>query len=171
MKNKMTKLLGLVTVLAAFSTGVNAQATATATGTAVIITPISITKVDDMHFGNLAVQAATGGTAILSPAGAVTTTGGVTSPAVQGSRKAASFTVNGDGTRTFSITLPSTITLTRLTGTETMSAGTFTSSPTPTGTLAGGTATLTVGATLTVAAAQVPGTYVSPNFDVTVNYN
>jgi hypothetical protein len=172
MKNKFTKVLGLGIVLAAFSTGISAQATATATATATIITPIAITKDINMNFGNLAVQALTGGTAVLSPAGAITTTGGVTSPATQGAIAAASFTVTGDGNRTFSITLPASVVLTRNTGTETMTANAFTSNPTPTGTLASGTATLTVGATLTVAAAQMPGVYVSGTpFSVTVNYN
>lgn len=172
MKSRITKILSLGIILAAVSTGVKAQSSATATATAVIITPIAITKDVDMHFGNLAVQTATGGTAVLAPAGTLTTTGGVTSPSVQGSRAAASFTVTGDGSRTFSITLPSSVVLTRNTGTETMTANAFTSNPTPTGTLASGTATVTVGATLNVSAAQVAGTYVSGTpFTVTVNYN
>ena len=52
-----------------------------------------------------------------------------------------------------------------------MTATTFTSDPSGTGTLTGGTQTLNVGATLNVAAAQPAGTYVSGAFDVTVNYN
>ncbi len=53
-----------------------------------------------------------------------------------------------------------------------MTVDTWTSSPTPTGTLTGGTETLTVGATLNVGASQAAGTYISGTpFDVTVNYN
>ena len=50
---------------------------------------------------------------------------------------------------------------------------TFVSNPAVTGQLtAGGTQTLTVGATLNVAAAQPSGVYVNPaGFNVTVNYN
>jgi len=54
-----------------------------------------------------------------------------------------------------------------------MTASTFTSSPTPTGTLSGGGAqTVTVGATLNVSASQLAGVYLSGTpFTVTVNYN
>jgi hypothetical protein len=53
-----------------------------------------------------------------------------------------------------------------------MTVNTFTSTPTPTGTLTGGTETLRVGATLNVGASQPAGTYVSGTpFTVTVNYN
>ena len=70
------------------------------------------------------------------------------------------------------ITLPSSaVTLTRASGSETMTASTFTSTPSGTGTLSSGTQNVTVGATLTVAAAQVAGVYSSGNFNVTVNYN
>jgi hypothetical protein len=57
-------------------------------------------------------------------------------------------------------------------GTNTMTVGTWTSTPTPTGTLTGGTETLSVGATLNVAGSQPAGVYVSgAPFTVTVNYN
>ena len=54
-----------------------------------------------------------------------------------------------------------------------MTVDTWTSTPSGTGTLsAGGSQTLTVGATLNVAGSQVAGTYVSGTpFTVTVNYN
>ena len=56
-----------------------------------------------------------------------------------------------------------------------MSVGTFTSSPTAgvAGTLSGtGTQTFTVGATLTIATAQLAGTYTNAtDLDVTVGYN
>jgi hypothetical protein len=53
-----------------------------------------------------------------------------------------------------------------------MTVDTWTSTPTPTGTLTGGTQTLTVGATLHVAGSQLAGVYSSATpFDVTVNYN
>lgn len=151
-----------------------AQATATATATATIITPISIVKNVDMNFGIVAVQANTGGTVVLSPAGTRSRTLGVTlSTANPGTVTAANFTVSGTASYTYAITLPSSVTLTRQSGTETMTAGTFTSNPTSTGQLSSGAGQqdVNVGATLTVAAAQTPGVYVSGNFDVTVNYN
>ena len=170
MKNGTKWALAALSVIA-FSSTSFAQATATATATATIVTPISITKTVDMNFGNVAVQTGTGGTVIMTPAGVRSTTGGVTLPAVVGTVTAASFTVNGQGTYTYAITLPSSaVTLTN--GANTMTADTFTSTPSGTGALTAGTQTLNVGANLNVAAAQAAGIYVSGTpFSVTVNYN
>jgi hypothetical protein len=167
----MKKLIFTIALLAAFSISGLAQVTATATSTATIVTPIAITKTVDMDFGNVAVGA-TGGTVVLTPASTRSETGGVTLPAVTGTVTAASFTVTGTAGYTYSITLPSsdhTIT----SGVNTMIVNTFTSDPTPTGTLDGsGEETLNVGATLNVSANQAAGVYTSGTpFDVTVNYN
>ena len=168
----MKKLFILLVAVAGFGVSSFAQVNATATSTATIITPIAITKVKDMNFGNVAVSTSAG-TVVMTPAGARSKTGGVTLPGTVGTVTAASFTVTGASGYTYSITLPATATtLTRQTGTETMTADTWTSSPSPTGTLTGGTETLTVGATLNVAGSQVAGVYVSGTpFTVTVNYN
>ena len=155
----------------AFSAGTFAQVTASATGTAEIVAPIAIANAVDMNFGNVAEAGA--GTVILDPAGTRTTTGSVTLPAITGTVTAASFTVTGTSGYTYTITLPSTdYTITRTAGAETMIVNAFTSNPNGTGTLTGGSETLNVGATLNVAAGQVPGTYTNATgFDVTVNYN
>lgn len=158
-------------ILCAFALHTKAQTTATATATATIITPISISKNADMSFGNLAVQAATGGTVVLAPAGTRTSASGVTLPSTTGTVSAASFTVTGSGSLTYSITLPSSSTLTHSGGVETMTANSFTSNPSTTGTLSSGTQNISIGATLTVAAGQLAGVYTSGNFNVTVNYN
>lgn len=169
----MKRVILSALVLTAFAVNANAQATATATATATIVTPISITKNVDMNFGNIAVSAASGGTVILAPAGTRTTggAGGVTLPAVAGTVTAASFTVNGNGSYTYAITLPSAAVTLTGPAAATMDATAFTSTPSVTGTLTGGTQNLLVGATLTVAAAQAAGVYTSGNFNVTVNYN
>jgi hypothetical protein len=167
----MKKLTLAVLGLVAFAFNSNAQSTATATATATVITPISIAKNTDMSFGNIAVQAATGGTVVLAPAGTRTSTSGVTLPAAGGTVAAASFTVTGSGSLTYAITLPTTVTLTHSGGAQTMTAGSFTSNPSATGTLSSGTENVAVGATLTVAAGQLAGVYTSGNFNVTVNYN
>jgi hypothetical protein len=166
-----TKLALAAFALIAFSSSAYAQATATATATATIVTPISITEVTNMNFGNVAVQTATGGTVVMTPAAVRTPSGGVTLPVTVGTVTAASFTVNGQGAYTYAITLPaSAVTLTN--GANTMTATAFTSTPSATGALTAGTQTLNVGATLNVAAAQVAGVYVSGTpFSVTVNYN
>jgi len=146
-------------------------ASATAAASATIITPIAISKTADMNFGNIAVSASSGGTVILAPAGTRTTTGNVSLPATTGSPAAASFTVTGQGSYTYAITLPTTATLTDG-ASHTMTVGTFTSNPSSTGTLSSGTQTLTVGATLTVAAGQAVATYTTSSpFTVTVGYN
>lgn len=168
----VSKIIVLTAVIFAFATKSNAQATATATATATIVTPISIAKTVDMNFGNIAVTA-TGGDVILAPAGTRTKTGGVTLPAVPGTVSAASFTVSGQASYAYDITLPSSaVALTS--GANSMNASAFTCSIGLTaGALSvGGTQTITVGATLTVAAAQAAGTYVTGTaFPVTVNYN
>jgi hypothetical protein len=53
-----------------------------------------------------------------------------------------------------------------------MTVSAFTSTPSSTGILTGGSETLNIGATLNVAAGQVPGVYSNATgFDITVNYN
>jgi hypothetical protein len=170
--NMKNKLYLTTLLLAGIATGVHAQETASATATATIVTPISITKNVDMNFGNVAVQSTTGGTVILSPAGGRTKTGGVTLPTTTGTVTAASFTVNGTGAYTYTITLPSSA-HSIASGANTMTVTAFTSNPlAAAGQLTAGAQTLNVGATLNVAAAQPAGVYVSVTpFDVTVNYN
>jgi len=165
------RLFSLVAAVIGFSSVASAQATATSTATATIVTPISITKMIDMNFGNVAVQTGTGGTVVLLPNGSRSATSGVTLPAITGTVTAASFVVDGQGAYTYAITLPATpVTLTN--GAFSMTADTFSSTPSGVGALTAGTQTLNVGATLNVAAAQTAGVYISGTpFSVTVNYN
>lgn len=170
MKN-FTKILAIAIVGLAFSVNAFSQATATATASATIITPISISKTADMNFGNVAVSATVAGTVVLAPAGTRTSTAGVTLPASAGTVAAAAFTVTGSGSSTYAITLP-TLAHTISSGGNNMTVTSFTSTPSGTGTLSSGTQDITVGATLNVSAAQAPGTYTSGTpFSVTVNYN
>ena len=172
MKN-LTKVLAIASILIAGSIASFAQATATASASANIITPITIVKNVDMNFGNVAVSATLAGTAVLAPAGTRTTggAGGVTLPATAGTVAAASFTVSGQASYTYAITLPATCTISSAGNTMTVNA--FTSTPATTGTLSGlGAQTLTVGATLNVAAGQASGAYTNASgVPVTVNYN
>jgi len=172
MKNT-SKLIAAACVLTASlaTTASFAQATASATATGTIVTPISITEDVNMNFGNLAVQTATGGTVVLAPDGSRTVTLGVSLPVTAGTVTAASFTVTGEAGYTYAITLPVTD-VTLNSGIYTMTANTFTSTPLTAGLLTAGIQTLTVGATLNVAAAQPAGVYITQTpFDVTVNYN
>ncbi len=160
-----------ITAMVMFASGMYlwAQSSATANATAVINTAISIAKVTDMNFGVLS-PSNTPGTAVLTPAGVRSATGGVT--LAGGTVTAASFTVSGEPSMTYSITLPSSD-YTIYYNTNSMVVNTFTSDPASTGTLSGGgTQTLSVGATLGVGAMQPEGTYTSEGgFTVTVNYN
>jgi hypothetical protein len=168
---KKIKLLFLLT--AGFITNAFSQATATATATATIIAPIAIANALDINFGNVAVQAGTAGTVVIAPAGTRTRTAGVNLPSTTGNFTAASFTIEGASEYTYAITLPSTgYIITKATTLETMTVSTFTSNPSSTGTLKGGSETLNIGATLNVAAKQVPGVYTNATgFNVTINYN
>ncbi|MCJ7820418.1 MAG: DUF4402 domain-containing protein [Bacteroidales bacterium] len=172
----MKKILAISIVMIAFAASAFAQVTANATATATIVTPITITNAGtNLSFGNVIPSATLAGTVVVSPAGAPTYTDVTASalPVATATVSAAAFNVTGTPSATYSITLPSAdVTLTGPSGT--MIVNTFTSSPTPTGTLSspGGAQTLTVGATLNVGIAQAAGTYTSLTpFDVTVNYN
>ncbi len=171
MNKTVLRLSACALILLAFGNKASAQASATATSSATIVTPITITKTADMNFGNVAVQTATGGTVVMTPAAVRSATSGVTLPGTSGTVSAASFTVNGQSGYTYAITLPSSVTLTDA-ASHSMTVDNFTSTPTATGTLTGGTETLNVGATLNVTAAQTAGVYTSSTpFTVTVNYN
>ena len=173
MKN-IAKVIATVAIAVLGSTNSFAQASATASASATIITPISIAKTVDMNFGNIAVSASTSGTVVLATSGSRTTAGagGVTLPSTTGTVAAAEFTVSGEASYTYAITLPANATLTDG-GSHTMAVSSFTSNPSSTGTLSsGGSQTLTVGATLTVSAGQAAGSYTNATaVPVTVNYN
>ena len=174
----ISKILSAAIVLMTASNA-KAQSSTTADAFATIVAPIAITNTAAMNFGNVAVQgttsvggaAGTGGTVVLTPGGSRSVTSGVTLPAGSTGVSAAIFTVTGDGNRTYAITLPSSdVTLTHSGNSATMTVNTFTSNPSGTGTLSGGTQTLNVGATLNVAVGQLPGVY-SGQYTVMVNYN
>ncbi len=136
--------------------------------TAVTITvaaPISISAVGNLEFGTMA-YTGTAGTVTVTPAGARSS---VNVDLLGGVASAASFDVTGDGGASYSITLPSSATLTS--GGDTMTVDTFTDDAGATPQLSGsGSDTFNVGATLNVGATQAAGTY-SGTFDVTVIYN
>jgi hypothetical protein len=140
-----------------------------ASASASVIHPLAVTKLRDMDFGFASVT--TAGTAVLNPdTDSLTTSGGVT--AVGGSPHCAEFLGAAQSNSVVNLKVPNKpATLTRVGGTETMTATNFT--------LQGGLSkkvlaklesfTFRVGATLNVAAGQAEGTYVG-TFDVTVQY-
>ena len=168
----MKKLGFLFIALVGFAVYSNGQSvTATATATGKVVAPLTITKVNDMNFGTIAVQAASGGNVVLAPAGTRSVTGGAQIVTTGGGGTAASFDITGEGSSTYAITVPADGTVTVVKGGDSMPVNSFTTSVGATGTLTAGAQTITVGATLEVAAAQPTGTYTSANFNVTVAYN
>jgi len=169
----MRKLLLLLFVVFGFSDISFGQVNETATSSATIITPIAITKSIDLNFGSVAVSPTIPGTVVLVPAGTRSKTGGVTLPVTTGTVSSAKFTVTGLASSTYSISLPGDIILSDGSSHQ-MIVGTFTSTPTSTGTLGSGTGSedILVGATLNVGAAQTAGLYTNAaGLVVTVNYN
>jgi len=172
-----TKILTLAIVTLGFTatsfaqTSYNPRVSATADAFATIITPISIEKKVDLNFGNI-VANSTGGTVTIATDN-TPTYNKVAAPSIPGTRSAASFEVKGFAGATYSIGLPTTITLKKDGGTQTMTVNNFVSNPSGTGLLpSSGSQTINVGATLNVAANQVAGTYKNTtDLKVTVNYN
>jgi len=163
------RIFAMAMLLIGISISTFAQVSATASGSAKIVTPISIANAGDMNFGNVAVSS-TAGTVVLTPDGSRAKTGGVTLPAIIGTVSVAKFNVAGVPNFTYSITLPSTFMTITDPNSNTMTVDTWTSSPTVSGTLdVDGKQTVSVGATLNVAGSQVAGVY-SGTFSVTVNY-
>jgi hypothetical protein len=141
------------------------SASATASAFAKVITPIAITKTADLNFGTIISGPA--GTVTVSPAG-VETASGATVLNPNPNVSAALFSVTGEPSTAYSISLPSSISITN--GAQSMTVSSFTSNPTPGGVLsAGGSQALQVGATLAVATNQAIGSY-SGTFSVTVAY-
>ncbi len=157
-----------------YSVSSRGQSYSIAQASATIVIPISISKINDMNFGEIAVISSASGTVIIDPSGSISSggSGGVTLILTTGSVSSASFNVTGAAGYTYNITLP-TGSIPVSSGSNTMDLSSFTCSVSPLGLLStGGTQLLTVGATLNVPAGQAVGTYsTSSSMPLTVNYN
>jgi len=136
----------------------------TATANASIATALSVTEGTQVNFGKVAPSAAAG-TVVLAVGGTTTDTNvtrlsGVT--AVAGA-----FTLAGEASATYSVTLPASTTVDD--GGNSMTVNAFTNNA-GSALDGGGAGTFNVGATLNVGASQAAGTY-SGSYAVTVNYN
>lgn len=152
---------------ASFATSASAAATATATATAEVLSSLTLTADSALDFGLIAPN--TGGTVTVNADNSVSSTGSLIST---GTRVPAGFTVTGSNGATVVLTLPAAaVTLTRVSGTETMSLGGFNSNPVGAFQLSPttGQATFNVGGTLTVGSNQVAGVY-NGTFNVSVEY-
>lgn len=156
-------------LLALLGSNTNAYA-ATSTGTVqvAILTAGSIVKKSDLDFGGIIATTAAG-TVTVTPAGARTQTGG----AILAGSSFSEAIFEGKGSRRnqqIIVTLPTSIQITRVSGTQTMTVDNFTmgTSPTLAAVAAGrrfrivpadATYEFPVGATLSVGANQTPGSY------------
>lgn len=131
--------------------------------------PVAIgSSTQPLAFGSLV--AGSGGNVTVSPASVRSASGGVVL-VPSGPGAAAQFSVTGDPSATYAISLPANGVVSLTSGANSIAVNTFTSSPNLTGTLSiGGSQTLYVGATLDVGSNQPSGSY-SGSFSVTVNYN
>ena len=162
------QLLIFSLIILSFSTDGMAQATASFTASVTIIQPIGIINTANMNFANL--DAKSGGTVVLGPDNTRSSQGGI--ELTDGNTvSAATFEVTGQAGYTYSITLPnSDHVLTN--GIDDIIIKDFTSSLKDEGSLASGSQTLRIGASLDINPNQPPGNYTSPGgFNVCVNYN
>lgn len=176
--NRTLKLITLTAAIFGFAATSFGQITASdgAGAFATIIKPITLTKVDDLQFGVIAADADGGSVVVAAATGTATPSGVILYTAGNNAidPSAAFFNVTGEASYTYKITLPSSVTLTRDGGAETMSVGTFKTN-TPSESLVGNTfdedgkASFKVGGTLTIGASQVAGLYAG-TLSVTVDY-
>lgn len=165
-------------VLCANSAAAKEIAQATGRSDAVVVTRLSLIKVEDLNFGKI-VAGPTAGTIVINPNGTRTSTGGVL--AVGDGFNPASFAGYGFRNQTVQISVGSnTPTIRRVGGTETMRFDTFTIGSAPPTTLTTTPRTFRInsttgmfafdlGATLRVGARQASGMYTG-TFSVTINY-
>jgi hypothetical protein len=176
----MRKLTAIAVAVSALGLGGQAYAagnTANAqagVGVTMII-PIAITKTADLRFGQF-VQPTSAGQIDINASGVVDLTGltpsGLTAITQLGSgRGAGSFNVTGQANRSYTVALPGSVTLTRISGTETMTVSSVrrTGGTSVRALSATGTDTLGLGGTLGVSANQAVGAYTG-TITMTVTY-
>lgn len=168
--NKFSKIGLAAIMVAAFAAPAYSQSnSATAASSATIIAPLSITNTTALLFGSVVKPGTgTGTVAINATTGSISVGGGVISAAGSTTGRA-TFAVAGDGSRTFSTTVPASFTL-KKDGTASANDITVTLTSSVPSALSSGAATIGVGGSFSLAAAQVVGAY-SGTFDVSVAYN
>lgn len=179
--NSIRRLLivfNVVIVFFAISNHSLAQSTVIVTNAAaVILTPIAVSQVSPLHFGVMAVLETMPGTVVLSTDGVRIATDGVNLSSQTPFPTNAVYNVLGNASTNYYITLPNSITVTEAIEGATMTINDLRSHPVSSGSdgfmgkLNGnGVDSFTVGATLTVPAAQPAGLYTG-TFEVTIAYN
>ena len=173
----MKKVILTVVAIAAFVLTAAAQnnaasKTLSVSGKARIITPITLAKTTDLDFGIIA-RGTTGTSTVL-----VNTTE-TQVPSVVGDaivlssapQTAAKFTISGESGKAYTITFPTSQTITQVSGSNTLSITNinWSNGPTTTGTIGTGN-TFYIGGTLNVPSTATDASYIG-TFNVTVAYN
>jgi len=168
---RMLVLLFAAILVSQLSMHAQVSSTLTSIGIdAKVIAPITLENDGNtpLDFGTVS-RSSTAGTVTVPTTGDRTSSGGV---GVMGSSSfsPAPFTVTGENSSTFNVSLPAngTVVLTRISGSETMAVNGFTSNA-PSSLSSSGSASFTIGATLSVGANQIAGEYTG-SFAVTVAY-
>jgi len=168
----MNKKLLLVVVGATIaSSGLYSASTFAVTengnASATVLSPLTLTPGAGMDFGTVAGVTGAVSTVVLTPAGGVSSGDGA--KIAGGAPAAGAFSVTGDDTLAYDITLPASTTLTGGTGPD-ITVDTFTSDKAGnSSTTSGGNDNFTIGATLNLADGQGSGTYTG-TYPVTIDY-
>lgn len=167
----MNKKLLLVVGATIASTGLYSAsvfaASADGNASATVLAPLTLTPGTGMDFGEVAAETGDVSTVVLTPGGVVSSSDGATIGG--GSPAAGAFSVTGNDTLAYDISLPASTTLAGGIG-PAITVNAFTSSKVDnSSTTSGGTDNFTVGATLNLADGQGSGTYTG-NYAVTIDY-
>jgi hypothetical protein len=158
-------LVGAALSAVSFASAASAATSATANASAEVLTTLTLTANSSLNFGQIAAN--TGGSVTVNADSTASSSGTLIST---GTRAPAGFTVTGTPNASVVLTLPTSATLTRSGGTETMSISGFNANPAGAFQLGStGSSNFSIGGTLTVASGQVAGVY-NGTFSVSVEY-
>ena len=158
-------LVGAALSAVSFASSASAATSATANASAEVLATLTLTANSSLNFGQIAAN--TGGSVTVNADSTVTSSGSLIST---GTRAPAGFTVPGSPNANVVLTLPTSATLTRSGGTETMSISGFNANPGGAFQLGStGSSNFSIGGTLTGASSQASGGYNGP-FSVAVEY-
>ena len=162
--NKLLIAAGAVAIATGmYTSAVTAASISTASASANVLTPMTITENAALHFGDVGVGTG-GGDVVLVPTGGRSVNGDAEF-FTTGTNAAGQFTITGVAGKAYTLSFPGTVDISG--GTGTMNVTTFTDNST--GTMPAATETFNVGATLTIGGSQPAGAY-SNTYTVTVNY-
>ena len=159
--------MGLVLALALTEPG-HSQTTNSVSGSITVVQPVlEVTKNSDLAFGSVVRPTSGSGTITIDGNTGTVTTSNLVRIGTSATR--ASFSITGQANANIQVTAPSTITLTRTGGAETLSIA-VTSTMGGGQISSGGTASFYLGGQATLQSTTVPGGYTGV-FNVTVAYN